>query len=629
MNKDVRNIDLSGVVITNNKCQGSNRCMRACDYFGTNTAVLNADGRYSFVVDNQKCISCGACITACKNGARDFVDDTYDFFEALKNDEEISVIVSPLFRLHYPEEYRKVLGGLKKLGVKNFFGESVGFDISTWAYIAYMKQNNTKFMIAQHCASVVNYIVRFLPELREHLSPVQSPIMCTAIYAKNELKINHKFAYIGSCIGKRTEFESYRGDNHISYNLTFKHLMNYVRDNNIMGDVFVEEIDESLNFANSIKDALSENLRFYLGEEVLTRNISGVYNVHDYLNHNKDKILENKLPYTILELVNCSEGCIYGTGIENHANHNDDALIRVMNIKKEKKDSVFHKSSPTEALNLLNDKYKDLNIEDYLCEYLDVSYAVNHEIPNTQEIELIYDSLGKNGDRHKNLNCACCGYNSCLEMVYAIHNGYNTPQKCIHFVKEEVLKERDKAIKADMYKELAIKDSLTGLLNRNAFNDWAEITTDYSKCGIITFDLNDLKVCNDTYGHIAGDTYIKLSAQMIKECFGKFGSSYRIGGDEFCTVLTNNTEDELKEAIKDFDKLQNDYNEAKNYEFKIVIPYGYAFFNKNLDKVISDTRKRADDHLYINKAKLKREKTYGKNGIKAIYLEEFAKNIEF
>ncbi len=623
------NVNLSGVVLTNDKCEGSNRCVRACDYFGTNSAVLQENGRYSFVVDDQKCISCGSCIEACQNGARTYVDDTEAFFDALKNGEEISVLVSQMFSVHYPEDFESVFGGLRNLGVKNFISAGIGGDIITWSYINYMKTQDINFMITQYCPAIVNYIVRFTPELRKHLAPLQSPIISTAIYAKNELKIDHKLALIGSCISKKTEFESYRGEKRISYNLTFKGLMEYVRKNNIYGEKLKVEFDEGLGITIPSKGVISQNFKDFLGADVLTRQIHGVKNVHNFLKANESKILNKELPYRLLEITNCEDGCVYGKGIENLGKHNDDALIRLMQLKKSAEQVLFADSTPEEKLAILNERFKNLKIEDYMCEYLDVSYSVEHKVPSKEEKEEIYKSLGKVQYKHRQTNCACCGYNTCEDMVYAIHNGYNVPNNCIHFIKEEVLKERDKVVKAEMYKELAVMDALTGLLNRNAFIQWQEEIKDLSGYGIIMFDLNDLKKCNDNYGHQAGDEYIILAAEMIKKVFGRFGFSYRIGGDEFCTVLKETDLAELDRAAVAFEELQAQHNNSRKYEFDISVPYGYAFYDKIKDKTGDNTRKRADEFLYANKARMKREKSAKGQGRSTIYFKDFTDNIEF
>ena len=73
-----------GLVFTNEKCIGCNKCISVCPVITANKAV-DEDGKQIIQVDGDKCISCGACFDACEHGAREFRDDTETFFEDLKN----------------------------------------------------------------------------------------------------------------------------------------------------------------------------------------------------------------------------------------------------------------------------------------------------------------------------------------------------------------------------------------------------------------------------------------------------------------------------------------------------------------------------------------------------------------
>ena len=170
------------LVFTNDKCIGCNKCIGACSCMGANIAVTD-NGSNRIEVDADKCISCGACFDACEHNAREFRDDTNDFFAALKRGEKVSILLAPAFKANYPNEYEKVLGGLKALGVNRIISVSFGADITTWGYLNYISQNNFLGGISQPCPAVVAYIERYTPELLPKLFPVQSPLMCAAIYS--------------------------------------------------------------------------------------------------------------------------------------------------------------------------------------------------------------------------------------------------------------------------------------------------------------------------------------------------------------------------------------------------------------------------------------------------------------
>ena len=55
---------------------------------------------------------------------------------------------------------------------------------------------------------------------------------------------------------------------------------------------------------------------------------------------------------------------------------------------------------------------------------------------------------------------------------------------------------------------------------------------------LLLFDLNGFKRYNDTFGHPAGDELLVRLGRQLREAVGEDGTAYRIGGDEFCLLLT-------------------------------------------------------------------------------------------
>lgn len=158
--------------------------------------------------------------------------------------------------------------------------------------------------------------------------------------------------------------------------------------------------------------------------------------------------------------------------------------------------------------------------------------------------------------------------------------------------------------KAEIYKELAVKDVLTGLYNRNAYDEWVYHNQKCPGLGIVTFDLNELKHCNDTYGHAAGDIYIQDAAKLLARAFEPGGRCYRIGGDEFCAVVENATEKWIDGRIHELEYLERQYNHDAR-EVQMHIAHGYAIFDEQIDSDIEETRGRADVKMYENKKAIK------------------------
>ena len=186
-------------------------------------------------------------------------------------------------------------------------------------------------------------------------------------------------------------------------------------------------------------------------------------------------------------------------------------------------------------------------------------------------------------------------------LVFIIVLGYESISEVYEKIKE--------GQKVDFYKEMAVTDTMTGVYNRFAFEEWEDETSDYEGYSIVTFDLNNLKWCNDNLGHAAGDAYIQASARIIKEIFGKHGKCYRIGGDEFCTVINQKVKKfdigKHVKQLRELEKYAEEELEIKGLNMQIAC--GYAEYDIETDKNFEDTRSRADKRMYENKRRLKSE----------------------
>lgn len=440
-----------GLVRTNDNCVGCNKCISVCSCVGATIAQETSDGRNVINVDGTKCIGCGACFDACEHSAREYVDDTEAFFEALKKGERISILIAPAFLANYPREYESVLGGLKKLGVNRMISISFGADITTWAYLNYVKKYNFTGGISQPCPAVVGYIERYMPELIPKLFPVQSPMMCGAIYARKVMGITDKLAFISPCIAKKMEMESERGKGMISYNVTFDHLMRYVKEHGISGPSDKDEIEYGLGSVYPTPGGLKENVYWFLGEDVLIRQMEGEKHMYSWLEENKSRIEKGTFPYLFIDALNCSAGCLYGTATDEKKAATDDVFIEMMRIREASKNNKpshtwSRRLSPKQRLRKLNRQFSHLDLNDYLCSYTNLSDSCEYAKPSQSELEAIYNDMEKTTKESREINCSCCGYNTCYDMAVAIHNGFNHRENCIHYLKAQVETEKENAL---------------------------------------------------------------------------------------------------------------------------------------------------------------------------------------
>ena len=153
---------------------------------------------------------------------------------------------------------------------------------------------------------------------------------------------------------------------------------------------------------------------------------------------------------------------------------------------------------------------------------------------------------------------------------------------------------------------MAYQDALTGVKSKQAYLE-KEVAMDRMisqgnsvPFAIVVFDLNNLKEINDTNGHQAGDAYIKEACQMI--CYGfQHSPVYRIGGDEFVTVLENQDYDNRTELLRAFDQ-----KILENETFgKVTVSSGMAVYNPSEHDNFHSVFENADKQMYRNKQKMK------------------------
>jgi diguanylate cyclase (GGDEF)-like protein len=159
---------------------------------------------------------------------------------------------------------------------------------------------------------------------------------------------------------------------------------------------------------------------------------------------------------------------------------------------------------------------------------------------------------------------------------------------------------------AESIKEAAERDPLTKLLNRSSFeNDILKPQgRELENMGVAMLDLNNLKHFNDVHGHSMGDYYIIISSEIICDAFYKYGTVYRIGGDEFCVIVRNLKEEDFI-SVRTHIESYMETLKMPSSDLHMEISAGYTRFSPDSDVNLRDTMKRADELMYNRKLELK------------------------
>ena len=140
----------------------------------------------------------------------------------------------------------------------------------------------------------------------------------------------------------------------------------------------------------------------------------------------------------------------------------------------------------------------------------------------------------------------------------------------------------------------ATTDSLTGLLNRVTYKKDIKIFDEEKpeNFSCVYIDVNELHLCNNRYGHAAGDEMLIYIANTLKEVF--YGNYiYRMGGDEFLVFMKDTDQETVKEMIDIMAK------RLQPMGYHVAMGMSYRTQNFNTEEVVND----AEIRMYEAKAR--------------------------
>lgn len=532
------------MIYTTDNCINCKKCIRKCP-----SLIANEAEKVKIMVNDDACVQCGECIRTCEHGAREYEDDTDKFFQDLKKGEKITVIFAPSFIVNYPKEYKKILGYLKKQGINHAYNVALGADICSWGYIKYMTEHNLSGYISEPCPSIIEYLEKYMPELLNRVVPVQSPMMCLAIYLKKYLGLNDKIAFISPCIAKGLEIHHKNNKHFVEYNVTFKKLMERIGIQYMAYDEFEDETLDDFNYGLGqifpMPGGLRENVEHFLGKDVIVEQVEGVEEVYKYFKEYKKRInVHKELPFMV-DVLNCKRGCLYGTATEE-SRQTDDVFLELAKLKGQLVNKESNRmfglskiSSPwsvniphSQRVENLMKQFDDLMIDDFIRKF--DNRKVKIITPTPIELNEIYNTMYKHDEASRCINCGCCGYNTCEEMAIAIHNGVNNKENCIHYIKD--LAEKEKGEIKEMHNENLRKQEEHNEKLRAIIEQFKNLSTGVEELA----DANNSTANEAT--NIAGEVAdINTACEELSTAFvtiNEFISLYRNSNDEMAEIAS-------------------------------------------------------------------------------------------
>ncbi len=154
-----------------------------------------------------------------------------------------------------------------------------------------------------------------------------------------------------------------------------------------------------------------------------------------------------------------------------------------------------------------------------------------------------------------------------------------------------------------MLLEYSFNDTLTGGLNTKAYheelNEIFEDERENKDLWCVISDMNNLKLINDALGHMEGDNAIRNSYYSLNENFKEFGKTFRVGGDEFVSILSNCTDEQIESAVKNISEQITRVNTSS--EIKFSLAFGFDHFTGRTHYEYNEFFKIVDKKMYDNK----------------------------
>ena len=405
--------------IDHKKCNRSYACIRACP-----VQAISLPGKDGLpVVNHERCIGCGSCLSVCSSGAVSHFSDLESIVALLESDSKVAAIVDPTISGEFPDitDYRKFVEMIRTLGFDYVSEVSFGVDLVARKYNELLSNFKGKYYLMANCPSLVSYVEKYYPELTENLSPIVIPMTASAMVVRKAYGKDLKVVFIGPCLSARHDAGLFKGEGKVDAILTFRELRDLFNRFNIKeSKVEYSDFDPPIGFLGSlypiskgILTASKVDGSLLEGKVITVEDKNNFLDIIDEFNRHTELL---KKHFNVFY----HSGCIMGPGTTDKANKYLRRTMVVDYAHKRLKD--FNKAKwekEMETYHSIDLNRKFIKDDQRLPE------------PEGDRIEEILKSLGK--DLSETASCAACGHRSCKDFAVSISQGLSKPEMCLNY----------------------------------------------------------------------------------------------------------------------------------------------------------------------------------------------------
>ena len=395
-------------------CKNCYKCIRQCPV----KSIKFQDNQAHIVED--ECILCGQCFVVCPQNAKEIRNDTDAVKKLISTGRPVYASVAPSFVANYPG--MSIAGmekALKRLGFAGAEETAVGATSVKTMYDR-MCESGEQDVIISSCCHTVNLLIRkYYPQALSCLAPVLSPMQahCKSLRERHE---GCAAVFIGPCISKKDEAAQYPGI--VDYALTFEELTEWLGS---AGITLQPEPDAKEGGKARLFPVTGGILR---SMELDAKDYSyiTVDGIDNCIRALKD-ICEGNMSKCFIEMSACAGSCIGGPAMDKPGRNYVRGTAAVNEYAPE---SDFDIPEPDKAALAKEHSF----------------IGTRKAMPGSKAIEEILRQTGKTKPEDE-LNCGCCGYNTCRDKAIAVLNGKAEISMCLPYLKEKAENFSDKIIK--------------------------------------------------------------------------------------------------------------------------------------------------------------------------------------
>jgi len=426
---------ISPIYTEQTECQDCYKCVRNCP-----ANAIKVEFGHAMIV-SELCVMCGRCVINCPAHAKRIRDDLPRVKQLIEQKKKVFVSLAPSFVSEFSEfTPTQLSAALKKLGFYGVSETAIGADLVSAQIAEDLKAATSgkikqKLFLSSACPSVVEYIKRLYPYYANYITDRSSPLLAHSRFLHKMYGEDIAIVFIGPCIAKKRESDVW---NTIDVALTFNDLHNWLQ---------VEQITpEYINKSDLIEDEpfipfraaggskypvdggmISSVKNYNNNKNASYMAVTGLDSIPDSLAGLKPELLKKPL---FIELLACPGGCINGPGT-SHGKSTALKRVQLLDYTETAKITL-----PKSVIENKPDMTGTLPV------IVDTDAVFTEE-----QIQGALHSVGKFSSADE-LNCSCCGYDTCRDFAKAMLAGNAEKNMCASYMRKLAQKKANGLIKA-------------------------------------------------------------------------------------------------------------------------------------------------------------------------------------